>query len=256
MDIKLVEKIQKLGLQENEARVYLAALELGRGTVTQISKASELNRTTGYDILERLALYGIIQRIKTGNKKIYVAAPPSSLGKYLEQKKKQAELRLKELDKVMPDLQARHKTSLKPSIKFAEGKKEMEKLYLNVLDSKSTVYSILNLKDYAEFFDEVGTYQSRERDKLGIKENVLCVKNEKSDWWHNKTYKNKKSKMTEYRWVKDDPKYDTAGEINIFDDKVIGLLSRPSENVAFEIQSKTFADFLKMVFEMAWDKNK
>lgn len=256
MDIKLIEKIQKLGLQANEAKVYLASLELGRGTVTQISKASELNRTTGYDILERLALYGIINRSKAGNKRIYIAAPPSSLSRYLEQKKRQAEQKIQELNKVMPDLQARHKTELKPAIRFAEGKKEMEKLYFNVLESKSTVYSILNLKNYAEIFDEMGTHQSKERDRLGIKENVLCVKNEKSDWWYNKTYKDKKSKMTEYRWVPDDPKYDTGGEINIFDDKVIGLLSKPSENVAFEIQSKTFADFLKMTFEMAWTQAK
>ena len=117
------------------------------------------------------------------------------------------------------------------------------------------MHFILNLKNYAEVFDEMGTYQSKERHKRGIKENVLCVKSETADWWHDKTYK-KKAKLTEYRWLPDDPKYDTAGEINIFDDKVIGLLSKPSENIAFEIQSQSFADFLKMVFEMAWEKKK
>jgi len=40
----------------------------------------------------------------------------------------------------------------------------------------------------------------------------------------------------------------------IFDDKVIGMLSRASENVAFEITSQTVSDFLKIIFEMAWEK--
>ena len=53
MNIEYFEKLTSLGLQDNEARVYLALLELGRGNVTEVSKAAGLNRTSGYDILER-----------------------------------------------------------------------------------------------------------------------------------------------------------------------------------------------------------
>lgn len=254
MDIKLLEKLKQLGLPDNEAMIYLAVLELGQGTVTEISKAATLNRTTGYDILERLCIQGIISRSKTGKKRIYVAETPARLSQFLENKKRQTERRLKELENFLPDLQALHKTELKPVIKFAEGKKEMEQMYYHKLNAKKTIYSILNLKKYAEFFDEMGTYQSQERFKKGIKEKILAVENDTAKWWYNKTYKGnkKKQKNTEYLWIKDDAKYKTAGEISIFDDKVIGILSKPSENVAFEIQSQTFADFLKMTFEMAW----
>lgn len=252
MDYKLIEKIERLGLQRNEAKVYVATVELGRATVMQISKAASLNRTTGYDILKRLAVHGLVYHEKAGKKKIVVAAPPSSLTKYLRLQKKQAEMRVQEVEDILPELQERYKTEIKPSIKFAEGKEEMEKLYLNVLEAKGLVYSILNLKNFAEFFDDIGTYQSKERRRRGIRERVLCVKNDTSTWWYNKTYK-KKDGVTEYRWVPDNDRFNTGGEINIFDDKVIGLLSKPSENIAFEIQSQTVADFLKIIFEMAWD---
>ncbi|MBU0546404.1 hypothetical protein KKA13_04090, partial [Patescibacteria group bacterium] len=71
---------------------------------------------------------------------------------------------------------------------------------------------------------------------------------------YDKIYKSNKEKQenTEYRWLPWNDNYSTAGEINIFDDKVIGVLSKPGENIAFEIQSQTFADFLKIVFELAW----
>ncbi|HBU07583.1 MAG TPA: hypothetical protein DEB09_05920 [Candidatus Magasanikbacteria bacterium] len=259
MEKNNLEKLIDLGLQENEAKIYLALLELGKGNVTEISRRAGLNRTTGYDILERLGLHGMVNRARVGSKKIiYVAEPPSHLRQYLEDKKRAMERRMEELNDLLPDLQSLYKTDIKPVIKFAEGTSEMQKLYLNVLDAKSEVYSILNLKGYAEIFDELGAYQSKERHKKGIKEKVLAIKNDTAVWWHDKTYKNKTAKdkkLTEYRWLEDAEKYSTAGEVNIFDDKVIGMLSKPSENVAFEIQSQTFADFLKLVFEMAWKNN-
>lgn len=163
---------------------------------------------------------------------------------------------MEELKNFLPDLQSLYKTELKPVIKFAEGKQAMRETYLHVLDSKSTIYSILNLKGYAEVFDEPGTYQSMERYKRGIKERVLTIDSDTARWWYNKTYKGSRRRQqnTEYRWLKWNDRFSTAGEVNIFDDKVIGVLSTPSENVAFEIQSQTFADFLKIVFEMAWEK--
>ncbi len=254
MESSILQKLLNLGLQPNEAKIYLALLELGKGTVTQISYKAELNRTTGYDVLERLAINGLVNRTISGKeKREYAVESPSHLRQYLENKKQAYERRLAELKYALPDLESLYKTEIKPVIKFAESKEAMENLYYHVLDSKSEVYSILNLQQYAEFFDEMGTYQSKERDKKKIKEKVLALDNNTARWWYNKTYKNKKNKnFTEYKWLKPNKKSSTAGEINIFDDKVIGVLLKPTENIAFEIQSQTFADFLKIIFEMAW----
>ena len=74
MNIEYFEKLTSLGLQDNEARVYLALLELGRGNVTEVSKAAGLNRTSGYDILERLGTLGLVSRSTLGKKKlIYIS---------------------------------------------------------------------------------------------------------------------------------------------------------------------------------------
>ncbi|MFA6427301.1 MAG: helix-turn-helix domain-containing protein [Candidatus Magasanikbacteria bacterium] len=260
MNPQLYKQLQDVGLQDNEAKVYLALLEIGRGTVTQISSRAGMNRTTGYDILERLSLHGLVNPVITSKKKrIYVPEPPIRLKQFLENKKRQAERRLNEIGSLLPELQALYKTELKPVIKVAEGKNAMQKLYMNVTESNSTIYSILNLKGYAEAFDEMGTIQSEERFKKGIKEKCLAVDSEVARWWHDKTYK-KQSKArqenTTYHWLPWDDRYKTAGEVNIFDDKVIGVLSKPEESIAFEIQSQTFADFLKLVFEMAWKNTK
>ncbi|PLX26588.1 hypothetical protein C0581_04110 [Candidatus Parcubacteria bacterium] len=256
MNHQILEELQSLGLSENEARIYMSLLELGKGTVTQISKRAGLNRTTGYDILERLGLQGLVNlSISEKKKRFYIPEPPHRLRQFLENKKRQAERRLVDLKGLLPELQTLYETDLKPIIKIAEGKEAMQQLYMNVTESKSTVYSILNLKGYAEAFDEMGTVQSEERFRKGIKEKVLAIDSDVARWWHDKTYlKQDKARKenTTYNWLPWDDRYNTAGEVNIFDDKVIGVLSKPEESITFEIQSQTFADFLKLVFEMAW----
>lgn len=258
MDIKLIEQLENMGLQNNEAAIYLALLELGQGTVTEISKKARLNRTTGYDILERLCLNGLANRSNLKKKRIYVAEPPSRLKQHLENKKNTAERCLKELEGLLPDLSSLYKTELKPTIKFAEGKQEMINMYLRQLETKDTIYSILNLKGYAEDFGEMGTITSEARFKKGIKEKVLALKNETAIWWWNHVYKGKpkRQEYTEYRWLEPTMKNYPNGEIMIYDNTVLTLLTKPGEYIAFEMTSQSLAAFLKIMFEIAWQQAK
>jgi len=253
MNLILLNKIKKFGLSENEATVYLTLLELGQSTVTKISSDANLNRTTSYDILEKLSLHGLVYRVKS-NKKIYIAEPPVRLKNYLKNKKNIIEKNLQELDESMPDLNTIYKTDLKPTIKFVKGEEKMIKMYHHVYDSKSTIYSVLNLKNYAETFGEMGEDQSDERFKRGIKENIIAIKSDTAKYWWEKIYKGKKERQanTTYRWL--DPEDDklTAGEVLIFDDKIISFLTKENEKVAYEIQSENFANFLKIIFKLAW----
>ena len=49
-----IKALEKFGLSEKEAKVYLACLELGEDTASDISLKSNLPRTLIYDILEKL----------------------------------------------------------------------------------------------------------------------------------------------------------------------------------------------------------
>src|SRR5438105_4390205 len=105
MESATIQQLERLGFQSNEAKVYLALLNLGQTTVTIVSKAAKINRTTGYDVLERLCSYGVANRSGAGKKRIYIAEPPHRLRQFLDNKKKQAERRLEELGDILPDLQ-------------------------------------------------------------------------------------------------------------------------------------------------------
>ncbi len=259
MDYKISENLQSLGLQPNETKVYLAILELGQGTVSEISKSAQLNRTTGYDVLERLALYGLINRTTVGSKKQrYVAEPPSRLRRYLENKKNQAERRLTDISEVLPDLQNLYKKENKPVIKFFEGRDGIKNIYWHTLEAKSTIYSIIDFSVYLPEFDEMGIEYVKERTKLKIKERSLVVKNEKGEHFFNYNYKNNpdSQKYQEYRWLNEKFSFLPAAEVNIYDDIVMGVLVKPGENTAFEIKNSSFANSLKIIFELAWEQGK
>ena len=257
MDYKTAEQLGHLGLHANEAKVYLALLELGQGTVTDISKAAQLNRTTGYDVLERLSLYGLASRTTVGTKKkMYVAEPPFRLKQYLENKKHQAEQRLGDMAKIIPDLQGLYKKENKPVIKFFEGREGIKNIYWHTLETKSTIYSVLDLSQYLPEFDQFGRDYIKERAKLGVKEKVLVLKNQAGIDFYDTVYKNNPAylKFTEYRWLEKGFPFSPAAEVNIYDDIVMGVLFKPGENAAFEIKNPSFANSLKIIFELAWQQ--
>ncbi len=262
MDFKIAENLQSLGLNANEAKVYLALLELGQGTVSDISKTAQLNRTTGYDILERLALYGLASRTTQGAKKtMYIAEPPHRLKQYLENKKNQAERRLGDVGDLLPELQNLYKKENKPVIKFFEGWDGIKNIYWHTLESKSVIYSVLDLNVYLpekekSAYDKFGKDYVKERARLRVQEKALVIKNEAGLYFYETTYKNNPlyQKCTEYRWLEKQFPFTPAAEVNIYDDVVMGVLVKPGENMAFEVKNPSFANSLKIIFELAWQQ--
>ncbi len=71
----LTKKLEEIGLNEKEAKVYIATLELGEGSASEIAKKSEVNRATTYFILEKLIKMGLVS---TSNKEIYKNLSPKT----------------------------------------------------------------------------------------------------------------------------------------------------------------------------------
>ena len=71
-----IKKLEEFGLSEKEARVYLASLELGEATASDIAIKGNLPRTLVYDILERLIGQGLISYSIKNNKKHFLAVHP------------------------------------------------------------------------------------------------------------------------------------------------------------------------------------
>lgn len=249
----LLEIIKNLGLDENEAKTYLALLELGPSLVTKIGQKAGINRTTCYDILERLVKYNLVTYASGKQaKKRYCAMPPYNLVNFLERRQKQHEQQLEKLKEKLPELKMLYKEFAKPSIKFFEGTEGVKAIYTETLKSKTEILSVGDCEEWdsADLGDWAKSY-NRERAKLKIKERVLIPDSPKTTSW----FANYPAslKYTEYKILpKDKIDFVFNGEINIYEDKVVIVLLKSPNRIGIMITSPVFVNILKAMFEMAW----
>jgi HTH-type transcriptional regulator, sugar sensing transcriptional regulator len=135
--------LMQLGLSEKEAKTYLAALELGRPSISDISQKTGINRVTSYSIIDSLKSKGLISVTVKKKKKLYIPAEPDVLQRLVEAKAKIA-------DQLMPHLFALSNISkTKPAIQFFEGETGMINLYQKTLDAKR---ELLTFGDEKHFY--------------------------------------------------------------------------------------------------------
>ncbi len=87
--MNFLKELEKLGLKENEAQVYLAGLELGPTKISEISLKTGLGRTNVYALINNLMEMGLFKLKETGFKKYYSAESPENLKNLVEQQTNQ-----------------------------------------------------------------------------------------------------------------------------------------------------------------------
>lgn len=122
--MSMIEKdIQSLGLNEKEAKVYLASLELGQATVQKISAKAGIKRPTTYFIIENLMERGLMSSYYQGKKQLFMAEMPERILDLIAKERKELELREEQFKRLLPELQSiNNRNKDKPVVKYYEGK--------------------------------------------------------------------------------------------------------------------------------------
>lgn len=250
--------INDLGLDKNEAKVYQALLELGPSTVSQVTKKAGITRTFGYQILEKLSIYGLVNRTSGKSQKIfYEAEHPRRLVQFVKNKKNHWNRRLKQAEKILPELVSIYKIAEKPIIKYQEGVEGIKTIYEQTLNSREEILSILDIEGWdVPEFKQWGKEYNRERSRRKIHERILILDTPQGRKWM-RHYRGS-FKYTHYRWIKPEqlPKIlDFGGEINIYENKTIMALHKPAK-IGILIESTALSNLLKALFELAWTQGK
>lgn len=165
---KELEVLKKLDLEEREAKVYLALLRLGASTATQISEEVGIDRTTTYDILNRLIGRGVVSYVIKNNIKYFSAAHPQQLLKDLQEKEE-------ELKEVLPHLIALAKTKKeKTNVEVFKGKEGIKTTLKMILRDKKDYLFIGAAHDFCEHIPLFMHKFLREAHGLGIKGKLIC----------------------------------------------------------------------------------
>src|SRR3989338_483666 len=102
--IKIENLLKDSGFLDKEISIYLSTLELGRGTVAEISRKAGINRSTGYVILDSLAGKGLISISGKEPKQEYLALSPTNLVAYLADKAEKEIKIFEEVKEILPEL--------------------------------------------------------------------------------------------------------------------------------------------------------
>lgn len=229
------EKLCRLGLNLSEAKVYLTLLELGRAQAGEISKKSQINRTTVYDSLERLIERGLVTYVISANKKIFRPARPAILiEKIKETEKIAAEL--------LPELEAVYTQSKE---------KEASEIYKGRKGIKSILWDILKHKQYVAFgssgrFIEIMKHDflmfQKRKKELKIKARVILDQSSKKSESVQKAY-------SLFRFVPDE--YSAPTTTFVYGDKIAVIIWSETP-VATVISSKDVVKSYQNYFNLLW----
>ena len=142
------ESLIKFGLDHKEAKIYLAALELGPATVLQISKKAVVKRPTAYVLLDKMVDQGYFSKTYHRDKLLYAAEKPEALLRTIRTKEDAFHEALPLLQAIMAT------TKERPKITIHEGKKSMRALYDEIMMSPEITF-FGSIKDIARHFPDV-----------------------------------------------------------------------------------------------------
>lgn len=138
--MNLEQNLQKIGLSEKEAALYLAGLQAGVCTMQQLVNASKLKRATVYELVESLKDKGLIKTAQKGKKKIYIAEDPQNIFPLIKQKETVLHNMMGEL------LAIQNKAGKKPSIRMYQGIEGVKEIYEDLLRKRQDFIEVLSSK--------------------------------------------------------------------------------------------------------------
>lgn len=239
--MEIEQILEQIGLDENEAKVYLAVLALGESTVLPISDKADIGRTYCYDILDSLAEKGLISYVEKRGRRRYSAAEPKVLKKILHD-------RLEQLNNILPDLESLYqKAPTRPKVRFFEGQEGIALLYEELLTEAKEAWFFGSVTDWAKNFPGYIEYVKKQVAK-GIKIHELVRADDKTILEHPKLWK---KGLQETRLLPENAIFNTDNML--WGNKLV-MVSYGADTYAVSVESAEIAQTMRVIYEILWEK--
>ncbi len=246
---KTEETLLSLGLSKREVGVYVALLELGRTTVTKISRRAGINRTTGYDILDMLVHKNLIRLSGKEPREEYAAESPDKIIVLLEQRLRETEKQLEVAREFLPQLKSMHTIQDRPQVRFYEGISGLKEVYEDTLTSTEPIVAYAAYEDMHNTLSNYFPEYYRRRAKKGISIRGIVPATEASI----ARAKHNEDEKRDIAIIPKD-KFDISPDIEIYDNKV--MIASWREKLGIIIESREIAYAMKKIFELAFAEAK
>lgn len=243
----IVKSLVDYGLNDKEAKIYLALIELDTATVNEIAHAADINRSSAYVVIEKLKKKGLVSTIKDYKIQRYVATNPEVLLQEAETRAlRNIEIKNK-IQNVVSELKSIHReTKKKPKIMVYEG---LNGLINAFNDSLTTKEKRIRISSAAEDLSEPVLKYFKAREDLGI-----SIKGIHPDTPNSRKLL-KMSPVSDLSILIPKIKYCFSSDFAIYDEK-IGFMSAKNGGWAVIIENKEMSDVMKSLFDLAFEEAK
>ncbi|NTV41107.1 MAG: hypothetical protein HGA61_02430 [Candidatus Moranbacteria bacterium] len=243
---KIIEKqLQATGLSNNEVSAYLALLDLGKGTVSQISRKAGLNRTTGYDILDRLVAKRLVSISGKEPKQEYLAESPDRIENLLLAELEEKQNQLENARKTIPQLKSIHNVAGRPQIRFYEGTEGLRQVYEDTLTSNEPIRAYASVDDVHKALPNYFPQYYKRRTQKNIPIRAIFTDTPEG----RELAEHDEEEIRQSAFVSAN-QYGFHPEINIYDNKI--MIASWREKLGIIIESGEIADAMKKIYELAW----
>ncbi len=236
----LEKNLEEYGLSKNEAKVYLALLELGLVNVGEISKKSKIYRTNIYDALNSLIKKGLVGYVAKNNVKQFEASDPSNLLTVLKEKESKLQIILPQL------LLAKEMSKAKTEVHIYESVIASRLVYGNLLKYNEPIFIYGTPRGAASVLGEGFLTQfHQQRVKKKIVQRIIYNEDAKE-----RISLLKKMPYTEVKTLSQE--LNSPFSTNICGGEVFLTLYSVDPPLTIQIVNREIAQFYKKYFEVLW----
>jgi sugar-specific transcriptional regulator TrmB len=243
-------ELVNLGLSEKEARVYLAALELGKCPVQKIAQKAGVNRATTYVIIEGLMKKGLMSSYTEGKKQFYFAEAPEKLKILFKDQELGLKRKEEYLEKLLPELKALNiEKEGRPTVRYFEGKEGLramaeEFFIVKHIEPARMIYSYDLLSDVFSKEEKVKLRDKRMAQKIKVR-SIINDELNRSDPDSEATRK----EVVSFK------EFPITSDIAFFGDRV-RIATQKGNLVGLIIENKEITNTFKTLFDLAWQGKK
>lgn len=238
--------LQEIGLNEKEAAIYLALLQVDNASVIEVSNKTKINRSTVYVVLEGLMKKGLVSEAQIGKKVHYQAEPPERLETFVERQKTMLEEQQKRLKDIIPQIKSvQRESGERPLVKYFDGKEaayqDTSAFFSEGMEKEDTGYFVFN----RDLIEEVFT--SKEIEDVAKKRPALNIK---AVSIYNYSKNELQSDDLTDRTRVDSVMFPIKCDMSVYEDR-IEIVTLGKRVSSIFIQSRDVADTLKTLIKLA-----
>ncbi|MFH1781622.1 MAG: helix-turn-helix domain-containing protein [Patescibacteria group bacterium] len=248
MEQKSIKAVNKLGFSDKESRIYLACLEMGAGSVQEIATKAKVKRTTVYNFVDKLVELGLVSQTQSGKKLFYVAESPEIL-EGIQRKNQEA------LKESLPQLKKIFEAEkFSTSFKYYRGREGMKRIWLDALEArnKELFWTIAHEASTVVLGKQFMEHYIERAHRAGIRSKILRNHGQKN---LHRYYPPETLRATNREGRELPIGIKLSNSLLIYDN-IVASFAPIEENYSFVIESKSYADTMRVFYNSLWEKAK